>query len=54
MAAPRFFMLTGAVVLAGAALFMSFSSAFVAAPQRAPAPTNAAAQGALPTAALSA
>mmetsp|Transcript_64089 Transcript_64089/g.178129 ORF Transcript_64089/g.178129 Transcript_64089/m.178129 type:complete len:150 (-) Transcript_64089:125-574(-) len=54
MAAPRFLVLTGAVVLAGAAIFLSISSAFVAAPQRAPAPTNAAAQGALPTAALSA
>eukprot|EP00401_Gymnodinium_catenatum_P022049 CAMPEP_0117548500 /NCGR_PEP_ID=MMETSP0784-20121206/47681_1 /TAXON_ID=39447 /ORGANISM="" /LENGTH=81 /DNA_ID=CAMNT_0005345457 /DNA_START=14 /DNA_END=256 /DNA_ORIENTATION=+ len=54
MAAPRFLVLTGAAVLAGVASFLSLSSAFVAAPQRAPAPTNAAAPGALPTAALSA
>jgi len=54
MAAPRSFVLTGAAVLASAAIVLSMSSAFVAAPQRAPTPTNAAAQGALPTAALSA
>ena len=51
-------MLTGAVVLAGATMVMFNvlwnSSAFVATPQREPALTNAAAQGALPTAALSA
>mmetsp|Transcript_68231 Transcript_68231/g.190436 ORF Transcript_68231/g.190436 Transcript_68231/m.190436 type:complete len:151 (+) Transcript_68231:90-542(+) len=55
MAAPRFLVLTG-VVLASGAVFVSISCAFVAAPQRAPTPANAAAQAtnALPTAALSA
>eukprot|EP00443_Scrippsiella_acuminata_P061350 CAMPEP_0115444280 /NCGR_PEP_ID=MMETSP0271-20121206/38313_1 /TAXON_ID=71861 /ORGANISM="Scrippsiella trochoidea, Strain CCMP3099" /LENGTH=78 /DNA_ID=CAMNT_0002870203 /DNA_START=60 /DNA_END=293 /DNA_ORIENTATION=+ len=56
MAAPRSLVLTGAVLSAGAMLLASLSSAFVAAPQRAPAPATSAAHsaGALPAAALSA
>mmetsp|Transcript_68840 Transcript_68840/g.174018 ORF Transcript_68840/g.174018 Transcript_68840/m.174018 type:complete len:152 (+) Transcript_68840:80-535(+) len=56
MATPRSVVLTGAVLLAGAALLGSLGSVFVTAPHQAPAPATAAAQatGALPTAALSA
>eukprot|EP00401_Gymnodinium_catenatum_P070588 CAMPEP_0117605454 /NCGR_PEP_ID=MMETSP0784-20121206/79202_1 /TAXON_ID=39447 /ORGANISM="" /LENGTH=151 /DNA_ID=CAMNT_0005408499 /DNA_START=58 /DNA_END=513 /DNA_ORIENTATION=- len=56
MAASRSVVLTGAVVLAGATVFLSASNAFVAPLQRNPVPATATIQvaGALPTAALSA
>eukprot|EP00443_Scrippsiella_acuminata_P007026 CAMPEP_0115272182 /NCGR_PEP_ID=MMETSP0270-20121206/54488_1 /TAXON_ID=71861 /ORGANISM="Scrippsiella trochoidea, Strain CCMP3099" /LENGTH=111 /DNA_ID=CAMNT_0002688575 /DNA_START=78 /DNA_END=410 /DNA_ORIENTATION=+ len=56
MATPRSLVMTGAVLSAGTMLLVSLSSAFVAAPQRAPASGTSAAQaaGELPTAALSA
>merc|ERR1719382_977773 len=51
----RSLVMTGAVLLAGSALILSMGSAFVAAPQQAPAPGAAVqATGVLPTAALSA
>merc|ERR1719509_450657 len=53
MAAPRSLLLTAAALLLGVALLASISSAFVAAPHRAPAVQHAAAP-ALPTAALTA